>query len=326
MFESRSEILEVLRMPAEDYRREIMPAARQAHQIHNGGGLTAAGMIGYSNICRSRCLYCGMRAGSVIPRYRLPADDVIAAARTVSELGLPRLFLISGEDPGYPFADLLKIVAAAKEYGLWVSLAAGELEREQYAALRDVGLDEYALKFEMSDREVFNRLNPSTDFDRRMRCIVWIKECGLALGSGNIVGYPGHTLGQVADDILLMRELEIRWAPVIPYMPAKGTPLAEEGGPGSLDTTLREISLLRLMMPEIRITAQQPGKNPADGLTADDGNLEALTAGADLLFVDMLPSALAKAFRVVDERLVRGMEHVRTMAQAAGMPLRLMRG
>lgn len=52
--------------PAEDYRREIMPAARQVHQIHNGGGLTAAGMIGYSNICRSRCLYCGMRAGSVI--------------------------------------------------------------------------------------------------------------------------------------------------------------------------------------------------------------------------------------------------------------------
>lgn len=127
MFESRSEILEVLRMPAEDYRREIMPAARQVHQIHNGGGLTAAGMIGYSNICRSRCLYCGMRAGSVIPRYRLPADDVIAAARTVSELGLPRLFLISGEDPGHPFADLLKIVAAAKEYGLWVSLAAGRV-------------------------------------------------------------------------------------------------------------------------------------------------------------------------------------------------------
>lgn len=55
MFENRSEILEVLRMPAADYRREIMPAARQVHQTHNGGRLTAAGMIGYSNICRSQC-------------------------------------------------------------------------------------------------------------------------------------------------------------------------------------------------------------------------------------------------------------------------------
>lgn len=326
MFENRNEILEVLRMPEEDYRREIMPAARRVHREHNGNRLVPAGMVGYSNICRSRCLYCGMRAGNAIPRYRLPAEDVIASARTVSELGLPRLFLISGEDPGYPFADLLRIVAAAKEYGLWVSLAAGELEREQYAALREAGLDEYALKFEMSDREAFNRLNPSTDFDRRMRCIGWIKDCGLALASGNIVGYPGHTLEQVADDILLMRQLEIRWSPVIPYMPAKGTPLAEEGGPGSLDTALREISLLRLMMPEIRITAQLPGKNPADGLTADDGNSEALAAGGDLLFVDMLPSALAKAFRVVDERLVKGMEHVRAMAQAAGMPLCLTLG
>ena len=39
-----------------------------------------------------------------------------------------------------------------------------------------------------------------------------------------------------------------------------------------------------------------------------------------------LPSALARAFRVVDERLVKGMEHVRAMAQAAGMPLCLTHG
>ena len=45
MFENRNEILEVLRMPEEDYRRE-----------HNGNRLVPAGMVGYSNICRSRCL------------------------------------------------------------------------------------------------------------------------------------------------------------------------------------------------------------------------------------------------------------------------------
>lgn len=63
-----------------------------------------------------------------------------------------------------------------------------------------------------------------------MACIEAIRDCGMLLGSGNIVGYPGQTLEQLADDILLMKKLEIHWAPIIPFMPAAGTPLADEGG------------------------------------------------------------------------------------------------
>ena len=176
------------------------------------------------------------------------------------------------------------------------------------------------MKFEMSDRDTFNRLNPSTNFEQRMQRINWVKEIGFELGSGNIVDYPGHTLEQIADDILLCKELEIDWAPVVPYMPAPGTPLALEGGRGSLETNLREISILRVMMPHIDITAQQPGANPADGLTAIDGNLNALNAGANLLFADLLPDTLAKNFSVVGERKVKGVEHIRHMAELANMP------
>lgn len=112
----------------------------------------------------------------------------------------------------------------------WVSLACGEYERSQYEELRAAGADEYVVKFEMSDRETFDRLNPSTSYDKRMNAIRWVKESGLLLASGNIVDYPGQTLEQLADDILLMKELEISWAPVIPYLPAQNTPLAAEGG------------------------------------------------------------------------------------------------
>ena len=149
----------------------------------------------------------------------------------------------------------------------------------------------------------------------------WIKQSGMLLASGNIVDYPGQTLDELAEDILLMKELEISWAPVIPYLSAANTPLAAEGGRGSQEKTLREIAILRLMMPEVNITAQQPGENPENGLADTEGNLKALNAGANMLFADMLPDALAKSFSVVDNRTTLGLDHIKKMADLAGMQL-----
>lgn len=323
MITTKKEILDILEMPEDIWRETVMAQARETQKQAGGNKLTASAMLGYDNICKNQCLYCGMRAGnSGVRRYRMSVEDILQTAQAAETLGLTRLFLVSGEDPKFPFEDILRAVRGAKEKGLWVSLGAGEFSREQYVSLREAGLDEYVMKFEMADREVFNRLNPSTDFDRRMKCIEWIRESGMALASGNIVGYPGQTLEQVADDILLMKELEISWAPVIPYMPAAGTPLAAEGGRGSLLWNLKEISVLRLMMPHIHITAQQPGEDPKEGLTSPSGNQAALLAGADMLFADMLPAAMAKDFRVIDNRmLTQGPEHIRRMAAQAGMDM-----
>lgn len=125
-----------------------------------------------------------------------------------------------------------------------------QMPREQYRELRAAGLDEYVMKFEMSHKDTFERLNPSTTFERRNQGIRWIREAGLLLGSGNIVDFPGQSLDELADDILLMKELEISWAPNIPFMPA----------------------------------------------------------------------ALAGAFRVVDNRMLQDLAHVRQTAEAAGVP------
>ena len=61
MFENRNEILEVLRMPEEDYRREIMPAARRVHQEHNGNRLVPAGPV------RSGSSRAAVRTGQGVP-------------------------------------------------------------------------------------------------------------------------------------------------------------------------------------------------------------------------------------------------------------------
>lgn len=318
---TKKEILELLSIPYEEFQNTVIPEAKKVYCEQRGNELVSSAMLGFSNICRNRCLYCGMRAGSQIERYRISAEDVIAAARTAKEMGFRRMFVISGEDPKYGYENILQIIRGVKALGLHLSLACGEFSPEQYETFASLGADEYVLKFEMSDRETFNRLNPSTDFDRRMRSIEAVKKSGMKLASGNIVDYPGHTLSQLADDILLMQELSISWAPVIPYMPAKGTPLAAEGGRGDIYLNLREIAILRLMMPEINITAQQPGHDLTKGLADDEGNLLALNAGANMLFADFLPDALIGNFSVIDNRVTLGLDHIRDMAARSGMQL-----
>ena len=318
---TKEEVLELLSLPYEEFETTVIPEAKRLYREQRGDVLISSAMLGFSNICKNRCLYCGMRAGSAVERYRISVEDVVAAAHTAQEMGFRRMFLISGEDPKYGYENLVRMIREIKALGLHLSLACGEFFPEQYEEFAALGVEEYVLKFEMSDRETFNRLNPSTDFDKRMKSIEAVKKSGMKLASGNIVDYPGHTLSQLADDILLMNELELSWAPVIPYLPAKGTPLAEEGGRGDIFLNLREIAILRLMMPEVNITAQQPGRDLTKGLADDEGNLLALNAGANMLFADFLPDALVGNFSVIDNRVTLGLDHIREMAERSGMTL-----
>ena len=303
---NKQEILEILNMPGDAFYAQTAPKAYQVFESSREKTLDVYAMLGYTNVCKNRCLYCGMRAGSKIPRYRICGEEVILSARSAHRRGFTHMFLIAGEDPGYPFESLLHIVETLHGEGMTLSLAVGEMDSRQIRELHDAGADEYVMKFEMSHEESFNRLNPSTNFKKRMGCIEEIRSCGYKLASGNIVDWPGQTLEELADDILLMQELDISWAPVIPYLPAAGTPLALEGGPGSLEKIHKEIAILRLSMPNVNITAQQPGKDLKKGLADPEGNLAAIRCGANVLFYDLLPEAQAKAFRVIDERNLTG--------------------
>lgn len=320
---TKTEVLEILKMPYEEFESTIREKAKGIHIAHNKNSVLVTALLGYDNICRNQCTYCGMRAGyQGLKRYRLDLADIKRIEEVVKKLDIGGIFLISGEDPKYDFNKIISMVEYGKELGLHVSLAIGELDPENYRALEASGLDEYVLKFETSDKKLFERIKPSTTLEKRMKCIRLIKNSNIKLASGNIVGLPGQTLEQISEDIMLMKELEISWAPIIPYMPVPGTPLAEEGGRGSVETTLKEISILRIMMPSVNITAQQPGEEIKNGLADVQGNLNALRAGANVLFVDMLPETLIKDFNVIDKRMIQGMENVNRLASMSGMSIR----
>lgn len=66
-----------------------------------GTSLLVTAMLAYTNICKNQCLYCGMRAGNKIPRYRMSPEEILPLAQRAREDGLGRMFLLAGEDQNY---------------------------------------------------------------------------------------------------------------------------------------------------------------------------------------------------------------------------------
>ena len=59
------------------------------------------GLVEISNHCARQCAYCGLRAGNdSLARYRMKADEILAAARQAVKFGYGTVVLQAGEDYG----------------------------------------------------------------------------------------------------------------------------------------------------------------------------------------------------------------------------------
>ncbi len=166
------------------------------------------GIIEFSNYCRRRCYYCGLRADNAkLRRYRLLPEDIVAAARRGAELGYGTVVLQSGEDPWYTAAILADVIRAIKKLGVAVTLCVGERPREEYALWREAGADRYLLKHETANAELYTRLHPGMSWQERLQCLDWLRELGYQVGSGNIIGLPGHPVSAMVVFGILLEPL-----------------------------------------------------------------------------------------------------------------------
>ena len=86
---------------------------------------------------------------------------------------------------------------------------------------------------------------------------------GYETGSGVMIGIPGQTYEDLAEDILLFRELDLDMIGVGPYIPHPGTPLGRENAeqaaplaeqaPTTELMTYKVIALSRIVCPEAKI-------------------------------------------------------------------------
>jgi biotin synthase len=234
-----------------------------------GQAVRLRGLIEFSNRCVCDCLYCGIRRGNrSLQRFTLAQDEIVACARWCAERGYASVVLQSGERRDAPFIRRLTgtvraIKAATRSArlpeGLGITLCVGEQSRAVYQQLFDAGAHRYLLRMETSDPALFARLHPAGQrYETRRECLTTLSDIGYQLGTGVMIGLPGQSVEQLADDLLFFRELDVDMLGMGPYIPHRDAAMARRPVADAAERMrlgLRMIALARLLLVDVNIAA-----------------------------------------------------------------------
>lgn len=280
---------------AEGERAEALRAEADALRARTvGDEVHLRGIIEFSSHCACHCEYCGLRAdNAALPRYRMTADEILAAAEDAARLSLGTVVLQSGEDARFTAQRLAEIIAQIRSRTpLAVTLSVGEREPWEYRLWREAGAHRYLLKHETADPDLYRRLHPGASLERRLACLETLSDLGYQVGSGCIVGLPGQTPESLADDLLLLRRLNVHMLGIGLLIPHPQTPLCAMPL-GSAETNLNMIALARLLIPDVMAAATTALETAMPG-----GRLAALRAGANVIMPNLTPRRYASFYDI----------------------------
>jgi len=286
---TRAEIVALLQTEGRQ-RRQLWQAADEVRRAQMGDGVHLRALLEFSSYCRRRCHYCGLRADNARqPRFRMGPEEIVAVACSAQALGYKTVVLQSGEDPYYDIEILCEIVRQIKSGSdVAVTLSCGEFTLNGYQRLREAGADRYLLRHETANPRLYNELHPDSRYSARIGALRELREVGFQVGAGFMVGLPGQTIEDLADDILLLQALDVEMAGIGPFIPHPDTPLASAGGvddPAALmELTISAIAAARLAVPLVHLPA-----TTALGALDPLGRQMALQAGANVLMPNITP-------------------------------------
>ena len=299
---SLDELAEMLASADGGFWREIFAAAREVKAKCGKTEVLPRGLIETSNICAKDCLYCGIRKGNAkVPRYLIPEEEVTACIEDARRRGYPAVAFQAGEiESEANTAYYERLIAICR--GLEVTLSLGEQTEKVYRRWKDAGAMRYLIRIETSNRELYAKIHPAEcSFERRLGCIRTLKRLGYVTGSGVMIGIPGQTIRDLANDIVFFGDEHLDMVGMGPYVPNGDTPLGTqvevEGGGGqwngkvplstsNLDLSLKMIALTRLYLHDINIVAA----TALEALDPDRGRNRGIEAGANVIMPVLTPA------------------------------------
>lgn len=291
----KKELAELLAL--EDFE-PIYQKADEVRRKTKGDIVDIRAIIEFSNICGRRCRYCGLNKDNKnASRYKMTTEEILDTAGQAAEAGYKTIVLQSGEAPVFDIQELGEIVRGIKALGPAVTISCGELSYEELRHLRDCGADRYLLKHETADRELYSQLHPCGSLEERIACLRTISRLGYETGSGFMIGLPGQNLMTIAEDLLLLKELNCQMAGIGPFIPHPDTPLRHEKR-GGTELTKRAVALARLLLPEANLPV-----TTALGVINKRERENAFACGANVIMKKVTPDPYRAAYEIYPAEL-----------------------
>jgi len=276
------------------YQQPFLDLVFQAQQIHRqyfeANAIQVSTLLSIkTGKCPEDCKYCSQSArydSKLEAEKRIAVEKVISEAQQAKASGSTRFCMGAAwrnpHERDMPY--VLDMVREVKALGLETCMTLGMLNASQAERLKGAGLDYYNHNLDTS-REYYPNVISTRSFDDRLDTLSHVREAGLKVCSGGIVGLGEET----KDRIGLLFELATlpihpESVPINMLVPMQGTPLAEVD---KLDVTewIRTIAVARIIMPKsyIRLSAGRESLSDADQALAFMAGANSLFSGEKLL-------------------------------------------
>ncbi|HET7776006.1 MAG TPA: biotin synthase BioB [Azospira sp.] len=211
--------------------------------------------------CSEDCGYCSQSARyntEVEREALLPLDDVLKAAQAAKERGASR-FCMGAAWRGPKDKDLDKVtemISAVKALGMQTCVTLGMLKDGQAEKLKEAGLDYYNHNLD-TDKEFYGQVIKSHTHDDRIDTLEQVRDAGINVCSGGIIGMGETRKNRVA---LIAQLANLPKAPesvpINNLVPIPGTPMANVKPVDGVEF-VRTIAAARITMPTsyVRLSA-----------------------------------------------------------------------
>ena len=305
---SREQIAQLFDLPLMDLLLQAQTIHRQ-HFSANEVQISTLLSIKTGN-CPEDCGYCSQSGHhrdttKLHAEKRIEVDKVIAAAKRAKATGSSRFCM--GAAWKHPSAKdmpyVVELVKEVKALGLETCMTLGMLDTDQAAQLADAGLDYYNHNLDTS-RSYYEQVVSTRSYDERLDTIANVRNSGINVCSGNIVG-----MGESRDDRidwvheLLKMPKAPESIPVNLLVPIQGTPIGDKvlaEGQLSVLEWIRTIAVTRICCPTsyVRLSAGRESLSDAEQALA-------FMAGANSFFYGDKLLTTGNASQSGDDRLMR---------------------
>lgn len=262
----REQAMWLFRLQEQDHIWELLLNARRIREAFRGNRVFLCSIVNVkSGACPEDCRFCAQSARyhTAAPKYDLVGpEQVLAAARDAHANGAVALAPVAAwpKLTSARVRAITPILSALRDsVPVEVHASLGMIETEAVAAaLAEAGVRCYNHNLETS-RRYFPNICTTHSYDARVRTIRILKNVGLRVCSGGILGL-GETPEDRCELALALRELDVDVVPINILTPIPGTPLEGVPPPTPMEV-LKTIACFRFILPrqEITVAGGRPG-------------------------------------------------------------------